>query len=107
MMDGAHLFVQGFHPQRQDRKSDFKPTAPYYTRTRLAVKYYLIDFGLSRRYDPANGPPWEDIRGGDKSPPGHMHATPSQSIYISSGISSTGIFSMRTFCSDIGYLHSI
>ncbi|KAJ7769055.1 hypothetical protein B0H14DRAFT_2968126 [Mycena olivaceomarginata] len=65
MMDGAHLFPQGFHPQRQDRKSDFKSTAPYYTRTRLPVKYYLTDFGLSCRYDPANGPPWEDIRDGD------------------------------------------
>ncbi|KAF8200021.1 hypothetical protein K438DRAFT_1583130 [Mycena galopus ATCC 62051] len=72
MMDGACLFPQGFHPQEQDRLPDFKPDAPYHTRTRLPVKYYFIDYGISRRYDPANGPPLEGIiLGGDKSPPEH------------------------------------
>ncbi|KAL1945818.1 hypothetical protein VTO73DRAFT_1820 [Trametes versicolor] len=34
------------------------------------MKYYFIDFGLSRRYDPMDGPPREHpIRGGDKSVP--------------------------------------
>ncbi|KAF8200026.1 kinase-like domain-containing protein, partial [Mycena galopus ATCC 62051] len=73
MMDGAHLFPQGFHPQEQHLKPDFKSNAPYYTRTRLPVKYYYIDFGLSRRYDPENRSPSEDIIfGGDKSPPEHV-----------------------------------
>ncbi|KAF7357872.1 Protein kinase domain-containing protein [Mycena venus] len=74
MMDGQHLYPQGFHPERwhQDLKPNAKSNAPYYTRTRFPVKYYFIDFGLSRRYDPARGPPSEDIiLGGDKSPPEH------------------------------------
>ncbi|KAJ7267682.1 hypothetical protein B0H12DRAFT_1200803 [Mycena haematopus] len=72
MMDGAHLYPKGFHPQEQDRTLDYKSRPSHYTRTRLPVKYYFIDFGLSRRYDPANGPPLEPIiLGGDKSPPEH------------------------------------
>lgn len=42
------------------------------TRTECWPRYYLIDFGLSRRYNPVHGPPLEDvILGGDKSPPEH------------------------------------
>ena len=34
------------------------------------MRYYFIDFGLSRRYNPDDGPPREHpIRGGDKSVP--------------------------------------
>jgi serine/threonine protein kinase len=73
MMDGAHLFPQGFHPQEQDLKLNFKSNAPHYTRTQLPAKYYFIDFGLSRRYDPENRSPSEGIiLGGDKSPPEHV-----------------------------------
>jgi len=74
MMDGQPLFPEGFHPERrhQDLKPNAKSNASYYTRTRFPVKYYFIDFGLSRRYDPANSTPSEDIiLGGDKSPPEH------------------------------------
>ncbi|KAI0786629.1 hypothetical protein C8Q75DRAFT_808160 [Abortiporus biennis] len=42
--------------------------AKHYTRTAHPTKYYIIDFGLSRQYDPRNGPPLElPIPGGDKS----------------------------------------
>ncbi|KAJ7267694.1 kinase-like domain-containing protein [Mycena haematopus] len=78
MMDGAHLYPRGFHPQEQNYTPDYKSkNPPHYTRTRLPVKYYFIDFGLSRRYDPwpASGPPLEPIiLGGDKSPPEHSQA---------------------------------
>ncbi|KAJ7246812.1 kinase-like domain-containing protein [Mycena haematopus] len=74
MMDGAPLYPKGFHPQDQKRTPDFKSNASHYARTRLPVKYYFIDFGLSRRYDPANGSPLEPIiLGGDKSPPEHSN----------------------------------
>ncbi|KAJ7680967.1 hypothetical protein DFH06DRAFT_1265694 [Mycena polygramma] len=40
------------------------------TRTRLLVKYYFIDFGLSRKYDPTEPSPLEPvIQGGDRSVP--------------------------------------
>ncbi|KAI0666034.1 hypothetical protein C8Q78DRAFT_1141228 [Trametes maxima] len=48
----------------------WKGSAKHSTRTRHPVKYYIIDFGLSRRYNPDDGPPREHpIRGGDKSVP--------------------------------------
>jgi hypothetical protein len=40
------------------------------TRTRRPIKYYWIDFDLSRQYNSADGPPLErPIWGGDKSVP--------------------------------------
>jgi hypothetical protein len=46
--------------------------AKAHTRTWRPPRYLLIDFGLSRQYDPAKGPPLEKpLRGGDKSAPEH------------------------------------
>jgi len=72
MMDGSHLYPHGFHPDilHQDFKPNSYSHATHYTRTRLPVKYYFIDFGLSRQYDPTKGPPMEEvIQGGDKTVP--------------------------------------
>lgn len=51
-------------------KRDFSGFAKFNTRTERPVKYYFIDFGLSRRYDhsivhPIEIPIWE----GDKEVP--------------------------------------
>jgi hypothetical protein len=71
MMDASPLSDVPFHPgepdQRLDYTGDWKPTR---RRTRAPVKYYIIDFGLSRRYEPAELPAREqEIRGADPSPP--------------------------------------
>ncbi|KAJ7745867.1 hypothetical protein DFH07DRAFT_15077 [Mycena maculata] len=62
---------------------DFHPSAPWMdsahqhlshpiTRTECWPRYHIIDFGLSRKYDPRHGPPLEQvILGGDKTPPEH------------------------------------
>ncbi len=48
--------------------------SPSCTRTTCWPRYYIIDFGHSRRYDPADGIPHERVlRGGDKSAPGHRN----------------------------------
>jgi serine/threonine protein kinase len=45
------------------------------TRTECWPRYYIIDFGLSRRYDPSKGPPLERvIPGGDLNPPEYAGA---------------------------------
>ena len=31
----------------------------HYSRTQRPVKYYFVDFGISRRYNPDDGPPLE------------------------------------------------
>ncbi|KAJ6501998.1 hypothetical protein C8R45DRAFT_1209646 [Mycena sanguinolenta] len=71
MMDGASLYRIPFHPIKQDRKRDFSGKAhPSLTRTQHPVKYYLTDFGLSRRYKPEERPPLAlTARGADKSAP--------------------------------------
>ncbi|KAF8480691.1 hypothetical protein JB92DRAFT_3085892 [Gautieria morchelliformis] len=59
MMDGTKLYPDGFHP-----------ITMYLRRTERPPKYYLTDFGLSRRYDPKAGPALElPIRGNDKTVP--------------------------------------
>ncbi|KAJ7092967.1 hypothetical protein B0H15DRAFT_972724 [Mycena belliarum] len=70
MMDGSKTFPDGFHPVRYKKKQDLSGTAKFYTRTQRPPKYYLIDFGLSRRYETRDPPPLEPpIEGGDPNAP--------------------------------------
>ncbi|KAK7028597.1 kinase domain-containing protein [Favolaschia claudopus] len=73
MQDPTLLYPDGFHPVQPWMDPSFKHFARHITRTECWPRTCLIDFGLSRQYDPAHGPPMEDvIRGGDKSPPEHL-----------------------------------
>lgn len=59
MMD-ASLFTKPFHPLSQNRSLDGKRQVhARYTRTQRRPKYYIIDFGLSRRYEESQMPPFE------------------------------------------------
>ncbi|KAG2135809.1 hypothetical protein DEU56DRAFT_806636 [Suillus clintonianus] len=70
MMDPKPLFIDAFHPFRSRRTRDLKGDARHYSRTQRPTKYFLIDFGLSRRYDPSVTNPLEPvILGGDKTVP--------------------------------------
>ncbi|KAK7027841.1 kinase domain-containing protein [Favolaschia claudopus] len=72
VQDPTNLYPDGFHPVQKFMAASYQGFARYITRTECWPRYYIIDFGLSRRYDPADGPPTEDIiLGGDKSPPEH------------------------------------
>ncbi|KAJ6555187.1 hypothetical protein DFH09DRAFT_1493362 [Mycena vulgaris] len=53
MMDVQHLYPRRFHPQFQSKPLDYEGTLKHFTRTQAPVKYYLIDFGISLRFDPA------------------------------------------------------
>ena len=73
MLDPSNMYPESFHPAEINRSKDFRRKAKWYSRTRRPTKYHIIDFGLSRRYDPANGPPLDKpYRGGDKSAPEHL-----------------------------------
>ena len=73
MLDPSNMFPESFHPAVIDKSKDFRRKAKCYSRTRCLTRYLLIDFGLSRRYDPANGPPLDlPVRGCDKSAPEHQ-----------------------------------
>ena len=73
MLDPSNMYPDSFHPAAITRSRDFRGKAKRYSRTKRPTRYLLIDFGLSRVYDPADGPPLDDpLRGGDKSAPEHQ-----------------------------------
>ncbi|KAH9014237.1 hypothetical protein EDB85DRAFT_2030497 [Lactarius pseudohatsudake] len=70
MLDPSRMYPNGFHPTQINRRPDFRGRAKRHTRTGRPPRYYLIDFGLSRKYasrDAFDAP----LRGGDKSAPEH------------------------------------
>lgn len=76
MMDGS-MFPDGWHPCNDDQDPSLTKDARCYSRLRRPPKYYLIDFGISRRYEPGHGPILEPpIHGGDKSVPEFATSAP-------------------------------
>ncbi|KAF8471469.1 kinase-like domain-containing protein [Russula ochroleuca] len=74
MLDPSRMYPKSFHPMVIGRTRDFRGKVKGRTRTWCSPRYFLIDLGLSRQYDPANGPPLEEpLRGGDKSAPEHRN----------------------------------
>ena len=70
MYDPQPMYPKLFHPIEPWKSRDYKGAPKHSTRTMSPVRYYFIDFGLSRKYDPADGPPREPpVLGGDKSVP--------------------------------------
>ncbi|KAI0044020.1 hypothetical protein FA95DRAFT_1497799 [Auriscalpium vulgare] len=70
LLDPSGMYPNSFHPIKINRSKNFHWFAKSYTRTQRPPRYYIIDFGLSRYYDPARGAPLDDaVRGGDKSVP--------------------------------------
>ncbi|KAK0190746.1 kinase-like domain-containing protein [Armillaria mellea] len=73
MMDPTKMYPEGFHPGRPWMTADYSEfVSPRLTRAQCWPRYYLVDFGLSRRYDPTAGIPDEPvICGEDKTAPEH------------------------------------
>ncbi|KAJ8520793.1 hypothetical protein ONZ45_g2432 [Pleurotus djamor] len=70
LMDARHLSSRRYHPFQPSSRLDMDGRSTFATRTSKPVRYYLADFGLSRRYSAEDRPPTEDvIVGGDKSVP--------------------------------------
>ncbi|KAG6918251.1 hypothetical protein DXG01_015625 [Tephrocybe rancida] len=74
MADSKHLFDCPPHPFNNFMRRDFKKPASIITsRTIKPVKYYLIDFDLSKEYPPGGPPRLEDPPwGGDRTVPEHL-----------------------------------
>ncbi|KAG9309316.1 hypothetical protein JVU11DRAFT_10804 [Chiua virens] len=70
MLDPTHLYPESFHPVEIDLSKNGIGRAKHFTRTQRPSKYYFIDFGISRQYDPSIREPREiPIWGGDKEVP--------------------------------------
>jgi len=72
MFDPSGMYPNGYHPVQVNRSLNFKGRAKCYSRTERPPRYYMIDFGLSRRYSSRNALD-DPLRGGDKSAPEHGH----------------------------------
>ncbi|KAJ6492763.1 hypothetical protein C8R47DRAFT_1044241 [Mycena vitilis] len=72
VVDPSELYPYGTHPINYWANPANDDFVCHTTRTACWPRYYIIDFGLSRRYDPTNGPPMEPIiLAADNSPPEH------------------------------------
>ncbi|EEB88895.1 hypothetical protein MPER_13078 [Moniliophthora perniciosa FA553] len=74
MMNGDDMYPEGWHPMRPHctNAGILHRAKRVGSRTKFWPKYYLIDFGHSRKYDPRDGSPLERIlMGGDRTPPEH------------------------------------
>ncbi|TFK74339.1 hypothetical protein BDN72DRAFT_833694 [Pluteus cervinus] len=70
MMEGNGLFPDGWNQAYAGLLPDGRKASKVFTRTQRPPKYYLIDFGLSRQYDPSDPNPLDEpIYGGDKTVP--------------------------------------
>ncbi|KAK0202030.1 kinase-like domain-containing protein [Desarmillaria ectypa] len=68
LMDGS-MFPDGYHPACQSRTPDFKHKARFVSRTSSSPRYFLIDFGLSIRFNDSEKHLAVPIRGADKTVP--------------------------------------
>ncbi|KAF8263951.1 hypothetical protein EI94DRAFT_1739586 [Lactarius quietus] len=72
MLDPSGMYPNSFHPWiREEQGFSSKGERVFADPTSHAIRSHRL--GLSRFYDPANGPPLDDpLRGGDKSAPEHQ-----------------------------------
>lgn len=71
MVDSRHMWPEPYHVMSptMNRKYTDNVKKPF-TRTARPPKYYIIDFGISRRYSPDDPNPQETIvEGGDRTVP--------------------------------------
>ena len=72
MMDVSPMFPKFHHPVDDMMNFEYPGPAKYYESTARPVKYFVMDFGISWRYEPSDIPPMEEIIfGGNKTLPEH------------------------------------
>ncbi|KAI0044705.1 hypothetical protein FA95DRAFT_1561967 [Auriscalpium vulgare] len=74
VMDAPSMYPNGFHAMKINLNQDWTGEARHLTRTEARPRYYLIDYGISVRLPPEDGPPLIlPVPGGDKSVPEFRH----------------------------------
>ena len=71
MVNSQDMWPEPYHFMSPDMNRSFTaPVKQPYTRTTRSPKYYIIDYGMSRRYSPENPNPQEvAAEGGDRTVP--------------------------------------
>ncbi|KAF8829573.1 hypothetical protein HHX47_DHR3000455 [Lentinula edodes] len=69
-MEANSMFIRQYHPMAPKKRYDWNGRALHFSRTRRPPRYYLIDFGCSRMYDPSQPRPLEySLKSGGYIPP--------------------------------------
>ncbi|KAJ3991610.1 kinase-like domain-containing protein [Lentinula boryana] len=69
-MEADAMYTRPYHPVRPKKRYDWSGRALHHSRTRCPPRYYLIDFGQSRMYDPSQPRPTEyALKSGGYTPP--------------------------------------
>ncbi|KAJ4471466.1 kinase-like domain-containing protein [Lentinula aciculospora] len=69
-MDANSMFTREYHPIVPKKRYNWTGRALHHSRTRRPPRYYLIDFGQSRMYDPLQPRPSEyALKSGGHTPP--------------------------------------
>ncbi|KAJ3914612.1 kinase-like domain-containing protein [Lentinula edodes] len=69
-MEANSMFTRQYHPMAPKKRYDWSGGALHFSRTRRPPRYYLIDFGCSRMYDPSQPRPLEySLKSGGYIPP--------------------------------------
>ncbi|KIJ07482.1 hypothetical protein PAXINDRAFT_173469 [Paxillus involutus ATCC 200175] len=104
MLDPSELYPDSFHPMETNLNRNYLGYARHFTRTQRPPKYYFVDFGISRRYDPSETSPREvPIWGGDKEVPEFQNSNepcnpfPTDVFYIGNVIRQDFIQTQRGF----------
>ena len=71
MYDATPLYPDGFHPVDTHRTRDWSQSAKPFARTERPVRYIVIDFGLSVRFNQGDVHLVYPARGADASAPEH------------------------------------
>ncbi|VDC04962.1 unnamed protein product [Peniophora sp. CBMAI 1063] len=73
VMDATPLYSAPFHPLDPSRRRDWSGKTEHCTRTERPVRYYIIDYGISRQFEGNEANPLvPTIIGADKSVPEHQ-----------------------------------
>ncbi|KAJ3963714.1 kinase-like domain-containing protein [Lentinula raphanica] len=76
-MDASAMYTRPYHPVKQKKRYDWSGRALHHSRTRRPPRYYIIDFGQSRMYDPSQPRPVEyALRSGGYTPPEGLEGVP-------------------------------
>ncbi|KAF9077723.1 kinase-like domain-containing protein [Rhodocollybia butyracea] len=70
VMDAKKMYPDGHHPSEPSRTYDYKKRARHFSRTLVPPRYYLIDFGFSRKYESSQerSPEYAILSGGTEPP---------------------------------------
>ncbi|KAH7917814.1 hypothetical protein BV22DRAFT_927664 [Leucogyrophana mollusca] len=86
LMDAKDLYIDGFRPCQPRVRRDLKGEARHFTGIQRPPGYFLIDFGISCRYDASNTNPLEYPIWGDNTVPQSLSRVVTDKVSLTGGL---------------------